>query len=208
MNTAGTLPASLEFHPVTPERWPDLEKLFGERGACGGCWCMWWRIKRSEFERSKGEGNRQAMREIVASGEIPGILAYADKQPIGWCSVAPREHFPVLGRSRILKPIDDLPVWSVVCFFVDKAYRRRGLSLRLLQAAIDYVRQRGGSVVEGYPIEPRKDYVPPVFAFTGFVQTFRSAGFVECLRRSETRPIMRYYIGAVPQTLAEDVASS
>ena len=188
------LSADLTFLPVTAARWLDLERLFGERGACGGCWCMWWRITRAQFEQQKGEGNRQAMRDIVASGEVPGILAYAGDEPIGWCSVAPREHFSVLGRSRILKPVDDTPVWSVVCFFVAKPYRGQGLSERLLRAAVDYVRRQGGGVVEGYPIEPIKDAVPDIYAFTGLLSTFRKVGFVECARRSPKRPIMRYTI--------------
>jgi GNAT superfamily N-acetyltransferase len=184
----------IHYTPLTSERWPDFERLFGERGAVGGCWCMWWRIKRSEFERQKGEGNKQAMKTIVESGEVPGLLAYDGDTAIAWCSVAPREHFPVLQRSRTLKPVDDTPVWSIVCFLVKKGYRGQGLAAQLLRAAVEHVKEQGGSVVEGYPVEPRKDPMPTVFAYTGFASTFRKAGFVECLRRSETRPIMRYYI--------------
>ena len=185
---------SLEFHPLTPDRWDDFETLFGERGACGGCWCMWWRIAGSVFEKQKGEPNRLAMKEITASGKTPGILAYSQGVAVGWCSVAPREAFPRLGRSRILKPVDDIPVWSVVCFFILKASRRSGLSLKLLEAAIAFVKEKGGRVVEGYPVEPKKESYPDTFAYTGFAATFRRAGFVEVLRRSETRPIMRFFI--------------
>jgi GNAT superfamily N-acetyltransferase len=183
----------LEFHPVTAERWHDLETLFGERGACGGCWCMWWRLKRSEFERQKGRANREALRAIVASGEIPGILAYAGGEPIGWCAVAPRETYPTLERSRNLKRVDDQPVWSVVCFFVARPFRRKGVTVGLLQAAVEYAAQNGAKIVEGYPAEPKKD-TPDVFVYTGLASAFRKAGFVEVLRRSETRPIMRYFI--------------
>ena len=109
---------SWQFHRLTPERWTDFEELFGERGAAGGCWCMWWRLTQREFDAQKGEGNRRAMKAIVDSGRVPGVLAYHEGQPVGWCSVAPREEFPRLGRSRILKPVDDEPVWSVVCFFI------------------------------------------------------------------------------------------
>ena len=188
--------ADLEFHPLAIDRWGDFEKLFGEHGAYGGCWCMWWRIKRSEFERQQGEGNRLAMQAIVESGQVPGLLAYAGNEPVGWCSVAPREDFPVLGRSRTLKPIDDTPVWSMVCFFVAQDYQGQGLSLKLLRAAIEYVKQQGGKVLEGYPVEPPEGRVAPASAFMGLTSVFEKAGFVECLRRSEKRPIMRYYIDA------------
>lgn len=195
MPSKTTLQPALEFHPLSPERWKDLESLFGERGACGGCWCMWWRLKRSQFEKQKGEENRKALKKIVDSGEIPGLLAYANGQPIAWCSVAPRETFPVLERSRTLKRIDDQPVWSVVCFFVAKPFRRKGLTVKLLRASLEYAKEHGARIVEGYPVEPKKTSIPDAFAFTGLVSVFRKARFVEVLRRSETRPIMRYYIG-------------
>lgn len=134
------------------------------------------------------------MKAIVHSGEVPGILAYSEGRPIGWCSVAPRDAFPALDRSRVLKKIDEKPVWSIVCFFIAKDCRDKGLSTHLLDAAIQHVKKRGGKILEGYPVEPKKDKYPGVFAFTGFASAFKKAGFVECARRSETRPIMRYYI--------------
>ncbi len=182
------------FHPLTPDRWQDFETLFGERGACGGCWCMWWRVKRSDWENQKGDANKIAMKAIVDSGEIPGILAYDNHQPVAWCSIAPREVFPVLQRSRILKPVDDKPVWSIVCFFIAKPYRRKAVSGKLIQAAIDHVKSQGGTIVEGYPNEPKKDSVPDPFVWTGIASAFRKASFQEVLRRSNTRPIMRYII--------------
>jgi len=184
----------MEFHPLTSDRWPDFEELFGARGACGGCWCMLWRIKRSEFEKEKGDGNKHAMKALVRSGSIPGILAYDGKKPVAWCSVSPREEFSALARSRIMSPVDSQPVWSVVCFFVEKNYRNKGLTVQLLKAVIQYVKEKNGRIVEGYPIEPKKKPWPPVFASTGLFAAFKNAGFKECIRRSETRPIMRYYI--------------
>ena len=184
----------LEFHPLTRERWSDFEKLFGPRGACGGCWCMWYRLKRSEFEKQKGEGNRKAMKTHVDGGNVPGIIAYSYGKPVAWCSVAPREDFSALERSRILKPVDDKPVWSIVCFFVGKNHRRQGLNIALLKSAIDFAKQRGAKILEGYPVEPKKNPMPDVFAFYGLASAFKKAGFKECLRRSETRPIMRFNI--------------
>jgi GNAT superfamily N-acetyltransferase len=183
---------TLEFHPLTAERWQDLEILFGKRGAYGNCWCMWWRMPRSEFDRQAGEVKKEAFKTVVASGEVPGILAYADRQPIAWCSVAPRETFPVLERSHTLRRVDDKPVWSVACFFVAKPFRRQGLMVRLIQAAVEYARAHGAQIVEGYPIEPTHANLPEVSSFTGIASVFAEAGFVEVLRRSEKRPIMRY----------------
>lgn len=185
--------SELTFHPLTPERWKDFEKLFGERGACGGCWCMSWRLKRAVFEKQKGAGNKRAMRKIVSSGEIPGLMAYVGNESIAWCSVAPREAFPRLENAPTLKRIDDTPVWSIVCLFIAKPYRRRGVSSLLLRAAVDYARQSGATVVEGYPFEPNQK-LPDPFVWTGLVSSFEAAGFKEAARRSASRPIMRYYI--------------
>ena len=184
----------LEFHPVTADLWDDFETLFGERGACGGCWCMWWRLKRSDFEKQKGEGNKRAMKKIITSGEVPGLLAYIDGQPVAWCSVAPRAAFPVLDRSRILKRVDDQPVWSIVCFFVARPFRRKGIMLQFLRAVVKHAGEHGAHIVEGYPVEPKKPSTPDLFLYHGVASTFRKAGFVEVARRSETRPIMRYFI--------------
>lgn len=184
----------VKFFPLTKNRWHDFESLFGERGACGGCWCMLWRLTRSQFEKQKGEANRKLMKHIVASNEIPGIIAYLDSEPIGWCAVAPREKYPVLERSRILKRIDDSQVWSITCFYIDKRFRRVGLTSAFLEFIIDYCRQQGVKMIEGYPIDSEKPDVPPPFAWTGFASAFREAGFVEVARRSKTRPVMRYEV--------------
>jgi GNAT superfamily N-acetyltransferase len=114
--------------------------------------------------------------------------------PIGWCSVAPREEFTTLERSRILKPVDNQSVWSIVCFFVNKKFRNQGLSIDLINVAKEFVWQNGGKILEGYPVEPKKGKTADVFAYTGLASAFRKAGFVEVTRRSETRPIMRYYL--------------
>ncbi|HXF50725.1 MAG TPA: GNAT family N-acetyltransferase [Dehalococcoidia bacterium] len=182
----------LDIRPLTPDRWQDLETLFGPRGASGGCWCMWWRQTRAEFEEKKGEENKRAFRGIVASGQIPGLLAYVDGRPAGWCAVQPRDAFSKLDRSRTLKRVDEQPVWSVVCFFVARPYRRRGLTTALLQAAVRHAVDHGARIVEGYPVDPGEGGMPDPWVFTGLVSAFRDAGFVEVARRSPTRPIMRY----------------
>ena len=182
----------LVFKPVTTVEWPDLQRLFGPNGADGGCWCMWWRMKRSEFDRKHGEENRRAMGSIIRSGEVPGLLAYQDNDPIGWCSVAPREAFPVLDRSPVLKRVDDQLVWSIVCFYIARKYRRSGLEGLLIEAALDYAQHQGATIVEAYPVDPGTRRFDPGAAFTGTIGTFRRLGFEEVARRSKRRSVLRY----------------
>ena len=182
----------LRIVPLTPDRWDDFEALFGPRGAVAGCWCMWWRVeKRSDWERNKGAGNRRSFKSVVRRGDEPGLLAYHDRRAVGWCAVAPREEYPSLERSRVAARVDDRPVWSVSCLFIHKDFRRRGVSVALLRSAADFVRRRGGTIVEGYPTIPKKNDVPGVFVFTGWLAAFERAGYKEVARRSETRAVMR-----------------
>lgn len=180
------------IHPLTPDRWADFETLFGDRGACGGCWCMLWRKPRAAFEADKGAGNKADMRALVAGGAEPGLLAYRDGRPVGWCAVAPRADYPALARSRLFRPTDGDPaVWAVSCLFVAAGCRRQGVSVALLKAAVRFARGRGGAVVEGYPVEPAADPMPAAFAWTGLAAAFLRAGFREHRRASPTRPVMR-----------------
>jgi GNAT superfamily N-acetyltransferase len=184
----------LEFKPLTKATWSDFEKLFGPKGAYSGCWCTYWRQTRSEFEKGQGEGNRKLMKALVVSGEVPGIIAYSNGEPTGWCSVAQRESYPSLNRSPVLKRLDDKPVWSIVCFFIARSHRNAGLILRLIRAAVDHVRDHGGKIVEAYPTLPRGRNLPPVSSYMGIPSVFEQAGFVECARPSKAKAIMRYYI--------------
>ena len=183
---------AIAFHPATADRWRDVEKVLGERGGCGGCWCMFWRIPRKKFVEGKDGGNKRALKSVVTRGPVaPGILGYAGDEPIAWCAVAPRAVYPALERSRVLKPVDDKPVWSVSCLFVVKAYRRKGVSVRMLEAAAEFAQANGASIVEGYPVQPSNERAPDPFIWTGTASAFQKAGFKEVARRSATRPIMR-----------------
>ena len=184
----------VEIKPLTLSNWEDFERLFGPRGAYGGCWCMWWRLTRKEFEEGQGEANRQAMKAIVQSGEIPGLLAYSNGEPCGWCSVAPREQFSSLERSRVLKRMDDKDVWSIVCFFIQKNFRGTNLNLKLILGAIEYVKSRGGEIIEAYPTLLKSDKAPPVSTYMGLSKIFERAGFKEVHRPSKSKVIMRYFI--------------
>jgi GNAT superfamily N-acetyltransferase len=184
----------LKFQPATPSRWADVEELFGERGACGGCWCMFWRLPRKKFDAGKGAGNKRALKKIVSSGEKPGVIAYVGSEPVAWCAIARREDYVALERSRILQPVDEQPVWSISCLFVKKPYRRRGVSAQMLRAAVEFAASQGAKVVEGYPVEPSMQKMPDPFLWHGVPSAFRAAGFKEVLRRSKSRPIMRFVI--------------
>jgi GNAT superfamily N-acetyltransferase len=182
--------ADLAFRPLTAKNWVDFEELLGPRGGWGGCWCMWWRLDRATFDRNKGAKNKQAFRRIVASRTPVGVLAYSASRPVGCCAVAPREIYVRLASSRVLRPVDDQAVWSVSCFYVKPEYRRIGLSVALLKAAVDYAFRRGAKIVEGYPQDVRKT-LPDAFAWTGLLPAFRQTGFKEVARRSPTRPVLR-----------------
>lgn len=184
-----------EIKEVKPERWKDFEMLFGSNGACGGCWCMNWRLLKQPFEKGKGSGNKKAIKKIIQSGAVPGLIAYDALLPIGWCSVAPRDLFPRLENARTLRRIDDAEVWSISCLFIDKRYRRAGLSVELIKAAVKFVKKRGGKIVEGYPYEVKGNkFQPPPFVWTGMVPAYKKASFKIAARFSQSRPIMRCYL--------------
>ena len=152
---------------------------------------MAWRLPRAEFVGGKGAPNRRSLRKLVISGAAPGVLAYEQGEAIGWCAVAPREAYSFLSRSRVLGKVDERPVWSVSCLFVRPSHRRKGVSSRLLRAAVDFAAERGAAVVEGYPVLPYSAKAPAAFLWTGTYTAFVKAGFKEVARRSPVRPIMR-----------------
>ena len=155
---------------------------------------MTWRLPRADYEKGKGAGNRAAFRRRVRSGSPPGVLAYINDTPVGWCAIAPREEYVHLARSRVLRPVDDHAVWSISCLFIAKEHRGQGLSVELLRAAAELAGRAGATIVEGYPIIPYRDRVPPVFAWTGTLSAFLAAGFEEVARGSPSRPIVRMTI--------------
>ena len=183
--------ADLTVFPVTAERWDDLVMLFERRGPHGGrpitlgCWCMYWRLDGRTFTKNWGEPNRAALEELVRAGAEPGLLAYADGEPIGWCSLGPRERFSRLERSPVLKRVDDEDVWSITCFYVHGLHRREGTATALLDAALEYAAARGARLVEAYGCRPG-DSDP----YTGFTAMFDEAGFSP-VREGGRRTIMR-----------------
>ncbi len=148
---------------------------------------MWWRIPRAEWKAGKGEGNRRALRRIVAAGDVPGLLAYDGGEPVGWVAIQPREAYPQLARSRNLAPVDDRPVWSITCFFVARSHRHGGVTRALIEAAVGYARSRGGRIVEAYPVDSGKP-LADAWLYTGAASTFAKLGFREVARRPPRVP--------------------
>lgn len=175
-----------EFHPLTSDCWPDLVNLFEHHGNPGYCWCMTWRATSAEYKQLDSDGRKRALHALVKDSIPIGVLAYRDGEPIGWCSIAPRETYTRLEKSTTLKRIDDRPVWSVVCFFVRRGMRGQGLALQLLRAAVEYAAEQGARIVEGYPVKPGQSY-----QFMGSPAIFKAAGFREVTRAENDRPIVR-----------------
>jgi GNAT superfamily N-acetyltransferase len=155
---------------------------------------MFWRVPRGQYEADRGTKNKHAFQRIVEGNAKPGIIAYAAQRPIGWCAVAPRSEYVGLERSRILKPVDDQLVWSISCLFVDKEFRRQGVSTKLIKAAAEFAGRQGAKIVEGYPVDTSSGKMADPFLWHGVSQAFLAAGFKEILRRSDSRPIMRLVI--------------
>ena len=183
----------LSIKPLKRNLWTDFEELFGPNGACAGCWCMFWKLRGKAYEEARGYETRQMHKSIVDSGLVTGLLAYLHGEVVGWIAVEPREAYAKLAHSRALKPVDDQTVWSVTCFFVAKKSRRMGVTVELLKAAVEHVRQQGGRIVEGYPVDAQNE-MPAPFIYTGTASAFQQAGFKEVARRSPTRPIFRFVI--------------
>jgi GNAT superfamily N-acetyltransferase len=177
--------------PLTPDRWADLERLFGqERGACAGCWCMWFKLRRPEWNQVGRAGRKAMFKGLVETGPPPGVLAYDGDVPVGWCAIEPREAYPVIQRSRVRAPVDDRPAFAITCFYLQPRMRRHGLMRPLIEGAVELARARGAELVEAYPLDPGPGERPGG-AFTGIAVAFRDCGFVEVARRSTLRSIVR-----------------
>lgn len=180
---------TIRCHPLTKARWSDLERVFGPNGANSGCWCMWFRRPRKEWQAEHGMGNRDAFKGLAESGAPLGVLAYVDGVPAGWCAVAPREDYATLARSRLFPSSGEARLWAITCLFVHRDFRHKGLTRPLIEGAAAYAKKKGAKVVEAYPVvaEGRAD---PARGYHGFAGVFRAAGFEEIDRPSPTRARM------------------
>jgi GNAT superfamily N-acetyltransferase len=192
-------PPGLEIQPVTPDRWEDMVALFETSPVMSSCWCMHHHMRASEFTRFGAEArrrNREMMHGLVAAGTLPGLLAYVGDQPVGWIAVGPREGYARVRRSPPLRSVDNQPVWSIVCLYTRREYRRQGITRALIEAAMRHAAAHGAATVEAYPVASWQDKVGPGDAYTGIASTFRALGFSEVgvsgHSRGQPRLVMRY----------------
>jgi len=185
----------LTFEPLSENNWSKFEDLFGQKGACGNCWCMSFRLKKSDFENGKiNDGNKNSMHTLVREKLPTGILAIYNRRAIAWAALAPREVFVKIENSRIHKRIDNKQVWSIPCTFIDKKFRRMGVSVKFLQGIIQYAKNQGINIIEAYPTIPTAGKLPDAFAWVGLYKSFERSGFQIVDQTSKNRPMVRYYI--------------
>jgi GNAT superfamily N-acetyltransferase len=181
---------TLRCEELRPEHWAALKQLFGPNGACGGCWCMWWRVPQGGklWKEMQGENARRAFRALVIAGKARGILAFDGQTPVGWCAFGPRTDFPRTERSRAYQREDLEGVWSINCFFVHRAHRGRGVAKALLAAATEACRRSGARIIEAYPAPPQKDLRGAFWR--GPLSMFVKQGYSVVKRETPARPVV------------------
>ncbi len=185
-------PVRIRVRPLARADWPVIEELFGANGACGGCWCMTWRVPQGGklWESVKGEPNRRAFRQLVTRGAVHGVLAFAGDEPVGWCCIGPRRDFPRLTRIKALQTDWDEHTWSVTCFFIRSQWRQRGVATAMLRRAVRLAREKGARRLEGYPVRPYgKGNIPAAFAWTGIPVLFARQRFVNITVEGSSRDV-------------------
>lgn len=186
----------LEIHPLTAARFDDLAGLFEEGGDPKWCWCVYFRFRGRDWTNATAAENRSALEDLTERPLAPGLVGYQGERVVGWVSLGPREDYERLTYSKVLAPVDDTPVWSIVCFVVSRRVRGRGVAAALLDAAIAFARERGATMLEAYPVDVGDGRVPAASAFHGTLAMFERAGFAVVERRqwnsaSPVRPIVR-----------------
>jgi GNAT superfamily N-acetyltransferase len=182
------------FEELRPDLWSDVERLFGPNGACGGCWCMWWRKETpGPWKEFKGVKAKETFKNLVQMSKAHGMLAFAGEEPVGWCSFGPRRDFPSLEKVRAYKRDDTADVWSINCFFIHHKWRGKGLTRGLLRAAVETVKTRGVKVIEAYPVTTTKDgrRLGAMMAYTGPLKIFEELGFKTVQATNPLKPLVR-----------------
>jgi GNAT superfamily N-acetyltransferase len=189
--TASTGDATrVEVVPATAERWDDIAAILGGDGE-RGCWCQYWRLSAGDYSRTRGADRPNQLRRLTSGDPAPGMLAYVDGEPAGWLGLGPRPALERLVRSRTIPAVDDVPVWSIVCFMIRVGFRRRGVARALLAGAVAYARSSGAPGLEAYPIDPGDRRADTAFGYVGFTRMFEAEGFrrvTETAARSDGRP--------------------
>lgn len=183
--------SKLRFEQLTSSTWKHFELLMGEKGGCGNCWCMYFRLPYKTFQANKPHGNKKMMKQLVNKGMPQGLIASINDEPVGWIAMAPREDYLKIENSRVFKRIDDEPVWSITCFFVRKEYRHTGLSMQLIKGAIDFAKKKKIKILEAYPAIPYSDKVPHPFLWVGVLSSFLKNGFKVVRQNNKSRAMVR-----------------
>lgn len=181
----------LKFESLTAANWKQFEILMGEKGGCGNCWCMYFRLPYKEFQENKPDGNKRLIKQLVNKGLPQGLIALLDAQPVGWIALAPREDYMKLENSRVFKRIDGKPVWSITCFFIKKGFRHMGLSQQLIKGAVDFAKKKKIKTLEAYPAIPYNEKVPHAFLWVGVLSSFLKNGFKIVQQHSKSRAMVR-----------------
>ena len=165
-----------QSHPLTPDRFEDFADVINPNRRTTHCWCLSHRLRAKDIEEL-GKGDReQAMRRLCEREHPPGVVTYLDGTPVGWCNIGPRAEIPRLARSKLIRPIDDVPVWSIICVVVRGGYRKQGVIAHLIEGAVEYAASRGAPAVEAYPVDPQ-GRMDTTMAFVGTRSMFDRAGF-------------------------------
>ncbi len=188
----------LSLEPLTSSNWKIFESLMGEKGGCGNCWCMYFRLPYKTFQENKPDGNKKMMKQLVKNGLPQGLIASMNKEPVGWIAMAPREDYMRVENSRVFKRIDDKPVWSITCFFIKKEFRHQGLSQHLIRGAVDFARKKKIKTLEAYPAIPYAEKVPHPFLWVGVLSSFLNNGFKIVRQQSKSRAMVRIELEKMP----------
>jgi GNAT superfamily N-acetyltransferase len=187
---------TIEIEPLTSDRWNDLAALFEEGGDPRWCWCQFYRVRGLDWSNSSADGNRERLATLTRDGPPPGLVGYQDGRAVGWVSLAPRPAYDRLTHAKLLAPVDDKPVWSIVCFVVSRSARGQGVAKALLDGAIAWAKDQGATILEAYPSDVKGRKVPAANLYHGSLSMFEDAGFEVVARRqfnktTPVRPIVR-----------------